>query len=86
MATSIVPVRTLEEGDFLGSTTLTREPLGTTAYALEEVTVLQIDRLYIEEMVGRKPLLLQDIGHTIEERRRHYPAGIGRRTRLAVAS
>jgi small-conductance mechanosensitive channel len=66
---AIVPVRTLEEGDFLGSTTLTREPVGTTAYALEEVTVLQIDREDVEELVGRKPLLLQDIGRTIEERR-----------------
>jgi len=62
-------VRTLEEGDFLGRTTLTREPVGTTAYALEEVTVLQIDRLYVQELVGRRPLLLQDIGRTIEEPR-----------------
>jgi small-conductance mechanosensitive channel len=66
---AIVPVRTLDEGDFLGSTTLTREPVGTTAYALEEVTVLQIEREHIEELVGRKPLLLQDIGRTIEQRR-----------------
>jgi small-conductance mechanosensitive channel len=66
---AVVPVRTLEEGDFLGSTTLTREPVGTTAYAIEEVTVLQIDRLYVQELVGRKPMLLQDIGRTIDERR-----------------
>ena len=66
---AVIPVRTLEAGDFLGSTTLTREPVGTTAYALEEVTVLQIDRENIEELVGRKPLLLQDIGRTIEQRR-----------------
>jgi len=65
----VVPVRTLETGDFLGSTTLTREPAATTAYALDEVTVLQIDRDYIEELVGRKPLLLQAIGRTIEQRR-----------------
>jgi CRP-like cAMP-binding protein len=66
---AIIPVRTLEEGDFLGRTTLTREPVATTAYALEEVTALQIDREYIEEPVRRKPLLLHDIGRTIEERR-----------------
>jgi CRP-like cAMP-binding protein len=66
---AVIPVRTLEEGDFLGSTTLTREPAATTAYALDEVTVLQIDREYVEELVGRKPLLLQDIGRTIEQRR-----------------
>jgi CRP-like cAMP-binding protein len=56
-------------GDFLGSTTLTREPVGTTAYALDEVTVLQIEREHIEELVTRKPVLLQDIGRAIEERR-----------------
>jgi small-conductance mechanosensitive channel len=64
----IVPVRTLEEGDFLGSTTLTREPVKGGAYALEEVTVLQIERADVEELVARKPLLLQEIGRTIEER------------------
>lgn len=66
---AIIPVRTLEEGDFLGQTTLTREAVTASAYALEEVTVLQIDREYIEELVERKPLLLQDIGRAIEERR-----------------
>ena len=66
---SIIPVRTLEEGDFLGQTALTREPVSAGAYALEEVTVLQIEREYIEELVARKPLLLQDIGKAIEERR-----------------
>ena len=62
-------VRTLEEGDFLGQTALTREPVTASAYALEEVTALQIDREHIEELVSRKPLLLQDIGRAIEERR-----------------
>jgi small-conductance mechanosensitive channel len=67
---AIIPVRTLEEGDFLGQTALTREAVTASAYALEEVTVLQIDREYIEELVERKPLLLQDIGRAIEERRK----------------
>jgi small-conductance mechanosensitive channel len=66
---SVIPVRTLEEGDFLGQTALTREPVSAGAVALEEVTVLQIEREYIEELVARKPLLLQDIGRAIEERR-----------------
>ncbi|MGY4650997.1 mechanosensitive ion channel domain-containing protein [Mycobacterium sp. URHB0021] len=66
---AIVPVRTLENGDFLGQTALTREPVSAAAYALEEVTVLQIDRRRIEELVERKPVLLQDIGRAIEERR-----------------
>jgi small-conductance mechanosensitive channel len=66
---AVIPVRTLDEGDFLGQTTLTREAVAASAYALEEVTVLQIDREHIEELVARKPLLLQDIGRAIEERR-----------------
>jgi CRP-like cAMP-binding protein len=40
-----------------------------SAYATEEVTVLQIDRAHLEDLVERKPLLLQDIGRAIEERR-----------------
>jgi CRP-like cAMP-binding protein len=66
---AIIPVRTLEKGDFLGQTTLTRESVTAAAYALEEVSVLQVEREYIEELVARKPLLLQDIGRAIEERR-----------------
>lgn len=65
---AVITVRVLEEGDFLGSTTLTREPVSTGAYAVDEVTVVQIDREAVEELVSRKPLLLQEIGKTIEER------------------
>jgi small-conductance mechanosensitive channel len=65
---AVVTVRVLEEGDFLGSTTLTREPVSTGAYAVDEVTVLQIEREAVEALVSRKPLLLQEIGRTIEER------------------
>lgn len=65
---AVVTVRVLEEGDFLGSTTLTRAPVSTGAYAVDEVTVLQIERDHIEALVSRKPLLLQEIGRTIEER------------------
>jgi small-conductance mechanosensitive channel len=65
---AIVPVRTVEEGDFIGSTALTREPVTSGAYAVDEVTVLQIAREHMEELVLRKPLLLQEIGRTIEER------------------
>ncbi|HET9876393.1 MAG TPA: mechanosensitive ion channel family protein, partial [Mycobacterium sp.] len=66
---SIVPVRTLEEGDFLGQTALTREAVTLAAHALEKTTVLQIQRDHIEGLVQRKPLLLQDIGRKIEEHR-----------------
>ena len=67
----VLNVRTLNEGDFLGQTTLTREPVTASAYAVEEVTMLEIDRTHVEDLVARKPLLLQDIGRAIEERRAH---------------
>lgn len=65
----ILPVRTLDEGDFLGQTALTREPVFAGAYAMEEVTVLQINRVHLETLVENKPVLLHDIGRAIEERR-----------------
>jgi hypothetical protein len=68
-AGALIPVRTLERGDFIGQTTLTLEPVMSAAYALEEVTVLQLDREAIEELVTRKPVLLQDFGRAIDERR-----------------
>jgi CRP-like cAMP-binding protein len=61
---SVVPVSTLEEGAFLGQTTATRHRVSAGAYALGEVAFLQLDREHIEE-----PLLLQEIGRAIEERR-----------------
>ncbi|CAN5222184.1 mechanosensitive ion channel family protein [soil metagenome] len=66
----VIPVRTLDAGDFIGQTTLTREPLRTTATALEEVTALQIRREHLEELVLDRPVLLQEIGRAIEERSR----------------
>lgn len=66
---TVVGVRTLEVGDFLGQTALTREPVIASAHALTEVTVLQLGRDQIEELVDRKPVLLQDIGRAIDDRR-----------------
>ena len=65
---SIVPIGTVEEGSFLGLTALTRQPNMASAYALEEVTALEIDREHIEHLVMREPLLLQNFGHILEER------------------
>jgi small-conductance mechanosensitive channel len=65
-----VEVMTLDEGNFLGQTTLTREPVTAAAVALTEVTVLDIDREVVEDLVARKPVLLQEFGRAIEERRR----------------
>ncbi len=65
---SIVPISTLVEGSFLGLTALTRQPNMATAYALEEVTALEIDREHIEHLVMREPVLLQNFGHILDER------------------
>jgi CRP-like cAMP-binding protein len=66
---SLVPVTTLNEGSFLGQTTLTREPVLATARALVEVTAVQIGREHIEEVLQKNPLLLQKFGRLIDERR-----------------
>jgi CRP-like cAMP-binding protein len=71
---SVVPLSLLEEGSFLGLTTLTRQPSLSGAYALEEVTALQIDREHIEDLVLRTPLLLQELGRIIEDRRKETSA------------
>ncbi len=68
---SLVPVTTLNEGSFLGQTTLTREPVLATARALVEVTAVQIGREHIEEVLQKNPLLLQEFGRLIDERRGH---------------
>jgi CRP-like cAMP-binding protein len=66
---SVIPVGTLHQGDFIGQTALTREPVVGSAYALGEVTVLQIKRDTLEKLVFRKPELLQDLSQAIDERR-----------------
>lgn len=65
---SVIPISTLDAGSFLGLTALTRQPNLAGAYALDEVTALQIDREHLEHLVTRKPLLLQDLGRLIDER------------------
>ncbi|MCV7251995.1 mechanosensitive ion channel [Mycolicibacterium fluoranthenivorans] len=62
-------IGTLEEGGFLGQSTLTRQPVIGYAHALSEVTVVHVDREHIELVVQRNPLLLQEFGRAIEDRR-----------------
>jgi CRP-like cAMP-binding protein len=66
---SVVAVGDLDEGSFLGVSALTRQPNRADAHALQEVTALQIDREHLVEVVMGKPLLLQELGRTIDERR-----------------
>ena len=65
----VLAVRTLSEGDFLGQTTLTREPVTAGGHAVDEVTVLIIERLQLEQLVEDKPELLHDIGRAIDDRK-----------------
>ncbi|MBW0016004.1 MAG: mechanosensitive ion channel [Mycobacterium sp.] len=64
----VIPVSTLDQGSFLGITALTRQPNLAGAYALEEVTALEIQREHLEQIVMSKSMLLQDLGRLIEER------------------
>ncbi len=66
---ALIPVTTLNQGDFIGQTALTREPVSGNARAVGEVTVLQIDRDTVEQLVFRKPELLKDLSQAIDERR-----------------
>ena len=66
---ALIPLTTLHEGDFIGQTALTREPVAGNAYAVGEVTILQLDRKTLERLVFRKPELLQDLSQAIDERR-----------------
>ncbi len=66
---ALIPLTTLHEGDFIGQTALTREPVTGNAYAIGEVTMLRIERKTLEQLVFRKPDLLQDLSQAIDERR-----------------
>jgi len=66
---SVLSDGVLQEGSFVGLTALTRQPNLSTAQALEEVTAMEIDREHIEDLVMRSPLLLQELGRIIDDRR-----------------
>jgi CRP-like cAMP-binding protein len=51
----LIHVATLEEGAFIGQTSLTRQPVLNTAYAIEEVTVLEMELQVMEELVLHRP-------------------------------
>jgi len=60
---------TIEAGSYIGQSTLVRHPVPGSLFALDEVTVVRVDRDAIEKVVQRSPLLLQEFGRSIEERR-----------------
>lgn len=61
-------VNTLDRGSFLGQSTLIRHPVPGSSFAVDEVTVIRIDREGIEPVVQRNPALLQEFGRSIDER------------------
>lgn len=61
-------VGTLEEGSYIGQTALIRHPSIYSAWALDEVTVVRVDRDAVEKVVQSNPALLQEFGRSIEER------------------
>ncbi|OBC06252.1 hypothetical protein A5784_10170 [Mycobacterium sp. 852013-50091_SCH5140682] len=65
----VAPVRALQPGDFLGHSALTREATRTSVHAVEETTMLQVDRDFLEELVTRNPLLLHELSRIFDQRR-----------------
>ena len=61
-------VGTLEEGSFLGQSTLTRQAVTGSSFALDEVTVVRIEREAIERALHNNSVLLQEFGRVIDER------------------
>jgi CRP-like cAMP-binding protein len=81
---SVSEVGRLDEGSFVGLTALTRQPNLSDAYALTEVTALEVDREYLERLVMHKPLLLQELGRLLEERRSQVSRA-GRREQVGIS-
>ena len=83
---AVVPIGTMHQGDFIGQTALTREPVVGSAYAIGEVTVIEIERDAVEQLAFRKPELLQDLSHAIDERRERAREAVANRTGKVTAA
>jgi CRP-like cAMP-binding protein len=75
---------TQDEGSFLGQSTLTRQPVLGSAYAVGEVTAVFVGRDKIAELVQRNPRLQQELGRTIEERRKHVLRALDQTTEVDI--
>lgn len=62
-------VNIIEAGSFFGQSTLIRHPIAGSSFAVDELTVVRVDRDAIERVVQRNPVLLQEFGRSIDERR-----------------
>ena len=63
-------VGTIEQGSFFGQSTLTRQPVTGSMFALTELTVVRVQREAIEKVLHANPVLLQEFGRAIDERRK----------------
>jgi len=62
-------VGSLCEGLFFGQSTLISGAATDSAYALDEVTVVRIEREVVEAAVQNNPVLLTKFGRAIDDRR-----------------
>ncbi|MCW1959422.1 MAG: mechanosensitive ion channel family protein [Mycobacterium sp.] len=62
-------IGTLESGAYLGQSMLIRHPVTGSSFAYDEVTLIRVEREAIERVVQKNPLLLQEFGRSIDERR-----------------
>ena len=76
---------TIERGSFYGQSTLTRQATAGSTFALDEVTVIRVQREAIEKVLHKNPLLLQEFGRAIDERRSEVLKAM-RETAAAAAS
>jgi CRP-like cAMP-binding protein len=60
---------TVEPGDYVGQTALTRERTLTSAVAATVTTVLVVPLATVDELVRKRPLLAKEIGQSIELKR-----------------
>ncbi len=56
-------------GSFIGQSALIRQPVNGSTFAYDEVTVVRVERDAIELVVQKNPLLLQEFGRSLDERR-----------------
>lgn len=57
----------IESGGFLGQSTLIRQPVTGSTFALDEVTLVHVERDAIERVVQKSPALLNEFGRSIDE-------------------
>lgn len=57
----------VESGGFLGQSTLIRQPVAGSTFALDEVSLVHVEREAIERVVQKSPALLSEFGRSIDE-------------------